>query len=238
MISVNTSESAAWLAGFYTRFEAETRLLHKTEPFWRACQRCPDGHCCYHLTYSVQSGVGNPFMIEDWQSMLMYVRDAFSRQEKNRLARNILSKSEQCIFLVDGRCSIYPARAWSCRTHPYTVSFHPNPELFPVAEIALPSCPALGANFGLKNGEILIQKAVITERAIDSNLVKLKLKKHKPLWLIDATAYLADYEKHTPPADRPVSDWLALFALARTAGGEHGDLLSRYVEKVTERKTR
>jgi Fe-S-cluster containining protein len=234
---MNNIESAVWLDEFYNSFEAEARGLYKIEPFWRVCQSCPDGHCCSHMTYSVQSGVGNPFIVEDWERMLKYLRDVLSLDEKNKIIKKILSSSRECIFVSQGRCSIHPARPWSCRTHPYTVSFHPNSGIFPVGELALPSCPALASAFGLKIDQMLIQKAAIMEKRPGSNLVKIKLKKHKPVWMIDATTYIEDYVKHSPPADRSDSDWLKLFALAREVGGGQGELLAGYVEKVTERKS-
>jgi Fe-S-cluster containining protein len=221
---------------FYNRFEAETKLLYKTEPFWRVCQKCPDGYCCSRLTYSVATSEGNPFLIEDWTRMLEYVRDKYSPVQKDKLIRNILSHSENCVFLVDGRCSLHSARPWSCRTHPYTVSFQPNSGLFPVGELALPSCPALAASFGLKKDQLLVQSTLVIDRDPDSHLVKVKLKKHKPVWLIDASAFIKAYEDKMPPADRPQAEWHALFSLAEEAGGEQGAVLARYVKKVTARK--
>ena len=234
---MDTVESTAWLEDFYARFEAETRLLYKTEPFWRLCQKCPDGHCCSRIIYSVKDWEGNPFIVEDWRRMLTYVRDFFSLGEKAGLIKTIFSNPEDCIFLAGGRCSIHPARPWSCRVHPYTVSFHPNRSLFPVGELELPSCPGLAPFFGLKNDQTFVQRALVTARDTNSNLVMLKLKKHKPVWLIDASAYFREYENNMPPANRPDSDWVDLFALAKQAGGEQGDILARYVEKVTARKS-
>ena len=234
---MGTVESLAWLENFYARFGEETRLLHEIEPFWRPCQKCPDGFCCSRLIYSVQNGgEGNPFIIEDWTRMLKYVQLAFTQANKTRLIRSILSNSNNCIFLVDGRCSIYPARPWSCRTHPYTVSFYPNPVLFPLSEIALPSCPALAGSFGIKKDQLWLQPLPAASRDPRRNLVKIKLKKNKPIWLIDASDYIQEYEKNAPSADRPDSEWLELFSLAKQAGGVQGDILAAYVETITERK--
>lgn len=58
------------------------------------------------------------------------------------------------------------------------------------------------------------------------------MKKHKPLWLIDASAYVKEYESHIP-GKWSDSDWKALWAFAREAGGAEGELLAFYIEKVT-----
>ena len=233
---MNAADATIWLGDYYARFEAETRKLHIKEPFWRICQKCPDGYCCSRATYSVQKGVGNPFLVEDWHRMLTFVKERYSAKDRDRLARAILSDPEECVFMVNRRCSIYPARPWSCRTHPYTVSFYPTPTLFPVGEIELPSCPSLAPYFGLKKDELWVQTAPVTSRDTNSNLVSLKLKKHKPLWVIDASTYIREYETNMPPADRPESDWVGLFAFAKEAGVEMGELLARYVENITARK--
>jgi Fe-S-cluster containining protein len=232
-------DSVKWLAAFYERFEAETKLLYQTEPAWRVCQKCPDGYCCSKPIYSVGASAGNPFLLEDWALMLGYVRDNYSPVQKDKLTRNVLSHSENCIFLADGRCGLHPARPWSCRTHPYTASFYPNPSLFPVGKLALPSCPALAASFGLKGlkkDHLLVQSISMMERFPNSRLVKAKLKKHKPVWLIDASSFVQQLEENMPPADRPQAEWRALFSLAEQAGGGHGEVLASYVEKVTQRK--
>jgi Fe-S-cluster containining protein len=187
----------------------------------------------------VGASEGNPFLLEDWALMLEYVRDRYSSAQKDKLIQNILSHSENCIFLADGRCGVHPARPWSCRTHPYTVSFHPDPALFPVAKLGLPSCPAFAAFFGLQGlakGHLLVQSISVIERGPGNHLVKVKLKKHKPVWLIDASSYIKALEDNMPPADRPHKEWQDLFSLAEQAGGRQGLVLAGYVEKVTERK--
>lgn len=227
-----------WLEGFYSRFEAEAKKLYDTEPFWRVCRKCPDGHCCTRISYSAQNWEGDPFIIEDWVRMLTYVRDGFSPEQKSRLIRTTLSNAKNCIFVTEGRCSIHPARPWSCRTHPYTVSFHRDPGIFPIGELALPSCPALAPLLGIKKDQLLVQQARIIEKDPNNNLVKLKLKKHKPVWLIDATPYIREYQANVPPASRPVSEWQQLFSLAEEAGGEKGAILAKYVEAITALKPR
>ncbi|MGA3093948.1 MAG: hypothetical protein ABSD79_01010 [Dehalococcoidales bacterium] len=72
---------------------------------------------------------------------------------KKRLASNILAHRSDCIFLFGNRCSIHSAHPWTSRIYPYTVSFYPNPDLFIVGEMALPSCPALASLFGLKKDQ-------------------------------------------------------------------------------------
>jgi hypothetical protein len=119
------------------------------------------------------------------------------------------------------------------------VSFHANNGLFPVGKLALPSCAALAASFGLKGlkkGHLLVQSILVIDRDPNNHLVKVKLKKHKPVWLIDASSYIRELEDSWPPADRPQAEWQALFSLAEQAGGAQGAVLASYVEKVTERK--
>jgi Fe-S-cluster containining protein len=233
---MSNPNTAAWLDEFNRRFEQDVRKLHRKEPFWAVCQHCPDGYCCSKTIYATQQWSGNPYLIEDWSRMLVYVRDIFSNEDKARLGRNIASGSGQCIFTYRNRCSIYPVRPWSCRTHPYTVSFHADNDLFPSGEIALPSCPALCRPLGLKKDELMVSKAVITERDPDSSLVKLRIRKHKPVWVIDATEYVMQYEKNAPPPQKPDSEWMALFDLAQVAGSGCGDILSSYVQETTRLK--
>ena len=214
-------DSTKWLVDFYTRFEADTKLLYETEPLWHVCRKCPDADCCSKPIYSVGASLGNPFLLEDWTLMLEYVRDRYTSVQKDKLVRNVLSHSGDCIFLAGGRCGVHPARPWSCRTHPYTVSFHPNANLFPIAKLALPSCPALAGYFGLqglKQGHLLVQSISEIERGPANHLVKVKLKKHKPVWLIDASSYIMELEVNMPPADRPLGEWEGLFSLAEQAG--------------------
>jgi Fe-S-cluster containining protein len=231
-----SSSYSTWLTGFYRQFDTETKQLYQMEPFWRVCQKCPDGYCCSQVSYAVQSGEGNPFIIEDWGRMLIYIRDVFSPEQKSKLIRAILANPKYCIFLSGGRCSIHPARPWSCRTHPYTVSFQSAPGLFPNGELALPSCAALAPLLGIKKDQLLVQPANVVERDPNRNLIKLKLKKHKPVWLVDATVYIREYQAKMPPTVRSPSEWQQLFSLAEEAGGEQGRILAQYVEAITELK--
>jgi len=215
------------------RFDDEVSLLYKIEPFWQACQKCPDGYCCAHEIFPVLQSAGNPFKAEEWWLMLEYVRDNFSPDEKRQLVQNILSKRKDCVFLFGNRCGVHPARPWACRVHPYTISFHHNPAVFPVGELALPACPALAASFDIKKDELVVQRPKVLARYKEGHLVQIKLRKHKPLWLIDATDYVKEYERHIPlKKERPLSDWEELLALAGEAGGKEGDVITRYLEIV------
>jgi Fe-S-cluster containining protein len=233
---VTLADSVAWFKDFYRRFDEDVRLCTKVEPFWQTCQRCPDGYCCGQLTLPVIQG-RNPFVAEDWWLMVEYVRDKFSAKDKKQMARNLLSPGKECTFLFGNRCSVYPNRSWFCRVHPNTISFHPNAGLFPVATVALPSCPSLAPAFGIKVNKLLIQQPQVISRHPDGRLVQLKLRKHKPLWFIDASDYLKEYESHVPWHERPTSDWDKLFALAKETGGEEGELLSYYLDKVLRLKS-
>ena len=120
------------IPNYYERFQNEIKLLYELEPFWRTCLKCPDGYCCTQQTYKGKGYQGNPYLLEDWWLMLQFVRDNFLNEEKIQLIKNIRSNRKNCIFLFDKRCSIHSARPWTSRIHPYTVSFHTSPGLFPM----------------------------------------------------------------------------------------------------------
>jgi len=80
-------------------------------------------------------------------------------------------------FPFGNRCAVHAGRPWTCRFHPYTVSFSAGEGRFPVGEMALPSCPGYAAAFGIAVGEEYIQKLVIIRRDEQNpRLVLLKLK--------------------------------------------------------------
>ena len=201
-------DNIAWLADFRERFDEDVRRLMEKEPLWQKCRNCPDGYCCGHGIYPVTMSRVNPFRLEEWWMMLDYVKANFSENDKKQLIRNVLSKRPDCIFRFGNRCSVHPARAWACRVHPYTISYHPNPEYFPSGQIALPSCPALAPAFGIKRDEEVIQSPSVLARDEESRLVQVKLKK-ETVWLVDATDYVAG-SKNTPATGRPAADWEAL----------------------------
>ncbi len=223
-------QNIAWLRDFRRRFDREVRLLYEAEPFWRACEKCTSGYCCGHKIFPVIQSKGNPFSAEEWWLQLEYVRDHFSPAEKKQLVQNIVSKRPDCIFLFGNRCAVHPARTWACRVHPYVISYHAAPSLFPVGELALPSCPALAGAFDIKLDEQVTQRPAPIEHAARGSLVKVKLRKRKPLLLVDASDYVKEYQTHVPVRlERPISDWEQVIAMARQAGGEDGDLLASYI---------
>lgn len=229
---MSIAETANWLRSFYRRFDEDIKLLYRVEPFWQICQKCPDGHCCGQNSYISLKRNVNPFSIEDWWLMLEYVSDKFNAKDRKQLALNIISKRTACIFLFNNRCSVHPSRPWSSRIHPYTISICANTTLFPAREIALPSCPSLASAFGLKVNEMFVQKPQVINRAKDGHLVLVKLKKHKPLWLIDADDYLQQYERQITRIGMMTTEWQELLELAEKAGGYYGGLLRLYVEQV------
>jgi len=90
------ADSTTWLREFYRRFDVETKLLYDREPFWRVCQKCPDGYCCSRSSYVAANKTGNPFLVEDWWLMLEFVQEHFSVADKNgwratflRIARTV-----------------------------------------------------------------------------------------------------------------------------------------------------
>lgn len=226
---MSLQEKTGWIKTFRNRFNKEIELLYSIEPFWHTCNQCSDGYCCSHKTFFVLQSQGNPFSAEEWWLQLEYVRDCFTQEQKKQLIHNILSHRQACIFLFGNRCSVHPARAWACRIHPYVISYHPASHLFPIGEIALPSCPALSTFFSIKQDALLVQRPHPLERTC--NLVKIKLRKRKPIWVIDATPYIAEYQQHIPSCyKKSNSDLEELLVLARQAGGKDGDILASYIE--------
>ncbi|MBN1368610.1 MAG: YkgJ family cysteine cluster protein [Dehalococcoidaceae bacterium] len=221
-----------WLKDFKERFDKDVSLLLKKEPLWEKCRNCPDGYCCGHDIYPVTMSYLNPFRLEEWWLMLEYVKDNFTEGQKKQLVRNILSKRPDCIFLFGNRCSVHPARAWACRVHPYTISFHPSPDYFPVGKLALPSCPSLAPAFGVKRDEMLVQSPGVLSREEGGRLVQVKLKKRKPVWLLDASNYVKEFESRAPSEERTAAEWEALLDLAGKAGSKGGIALQLYLEQM------
>lgn len=230
------AENIIWLKDLRDRFDKDVQQLMEHEPLWHRCRNCIDGYCCGHDIYPVTQSRLNPFRLEEWWLMLEHVKNNFNDEDRKRLTRNILSKRPDCIFLFGNRCSVHPARAWSCRVHPYTISLHPSPAYFPVGELALPSCPSLASAFGLKTNQLLVQKPKLGNRETDSRLVQAKLRKRKPVWLIDGSDYVREIEANAPRKDRPATDWEALLELAEEAAGKGGPLLKLYLEKMQSLK--
>jgi Fe-S-cluster containining protein len=229
---MSIKETSDWLLSLYQRFNEDVKRLNQLEPFWQICNRCPDGHCCGTNSYVSLKSSGNPFLIEEWWLMLEFVRDRFSDKDKKQLALNIISNRAACIFLFKNRCSVHSIRPWGSRIHPYTINFYDKATSFPAGEIALPSCPSMAYAFGLKTNEMLVQRPQIIERADDGTLVRVKLKKHKPVWLIDASRYVMERENRA--ATRPASSLTRqqLLELAESAGGAYGGLLRIYLEMI------
>ncbi len=221
--------TVAWLKDFNLRFEAEVRRLAAVEPFWRPCQRCGDGACCSERTFAASALARQPFQVEDWWLMLEYVRDHFSPADRQQLAANILSRRPACIFLFGKRCSVYPARNFFCRLHPYTVSYHPT-DLFPVGRLALPSCQGYAPTFHLEVGELCLQEPKPVAR--DGRLVQLKLRKVRPLWLVDASDYVMEYAAHATTVTKSEDEWRAFLNLAGEAAGKECPVLLPYLRQI------
>jgi len=232
MIKMSLQERTEWIKDFRQRFSRDVELLYRVEPFWRTCNQCNSGYCCSHKTLFVLRSQGNPYDAEEWWLQLEYVRDYFTNAQKKQLIKNILSTRPACIFLFGTHCSVHPARAWACRIHPYTIIYRPATyHLFPANEIALPSCPSMATSFGIKQGSLVVQSPQPLERYAESNLVKIKLRKRKPIWVIDATLYMEEYQQHIPrQLKRSIGEMEELLILARQAGGKDEEILSSYVE--------
>jgi Fe-S-cluster containining protein len=223
-------ETTSWLQSFYQKFDADVNHLGQLEPFWHACRKCPNGYCCGTNSYISLKSKNNPFLIEDWWLMLEYVRDNFSPQDKKQLARNIVSSRKACIFLFNNRCAVHPNRPWGSRIHPYAINFAENTIRFPVGEIALSSCPGMASAFGLKLGETLVQKPQVITTAEGGSLVLVKLRKHKPLWLIDVSKYILELQQFAAAKQTSSIHLQQLLDLAQEVGGDFGDLLKLYLE--------
>jgi len=225
-------DNLAWLRDFKERFDNDVRRLLDKEPLWSKCRNCPDGYCSGQDIYPVTMSRLNPFRLEEWWLQLEYVKDNFSEEDKKQLVRNILSKRPHCIFLFGNRCRVHPARAWACRVHPYTISFHDGQDYFPVGQLAIPSCPALAPAFGVMKDEIIVQHPNVLAQEPGTRLIQVKLKKRKPVWLLDATDYVKEFESRIPGEERPAEDWEDLLALAGEAGSKGGIALQMYLEKM------
>lgn len=228
---MSLQEKTEWIKDFHQRFSKEVELLYRIEPFWHICNQCSDGYCCSQKTFFVSQIQINPFNVEEWWLQLEYVRDYFSSEQKKQLIRNVLSHRTACIFLFGNRCSVHPVRALACRVHPYVISYHPASHIFPVGKIAIPSCPNLASFFGIKQNAFVVQHPQPLERHTEGNLVKIKLRKRKPIWVIDATPYIEEYKQHIPhQLKRPISDLEELLELAHQAGGKDREILTDYIE--------
>lgn len=210
------SEVGKWLLDLFQRFDCDIELLLNEEPFWKVCHQCPDGNCCTKPIV--------PTMGEEWSLIRNFVKERFSVDEKKKLLRNIKAKQLQCIFLVNNRCSIYPVRPWACRIFPYTISFYSSPITKQVGGLALPSCPTLASAFSLKVGELFFHRPPVLYRHSSGRLVKCKLKKHRPLWLIDISEYWHEYEQNMPKNEAGtlegwnMHEWVGFAKYARETG--------------------
>ncbi len=226
--------TSKWLKTVFVRLDEDIHELHRVESFWHACLKCSDGHCCSQESYFASANVGNPFAAVEWWIALEYVRDCFTPDDRKQLVRNISSNRKACVFLFGNRCKVYPNRSWISRIHPYTISFYPGQYTLPEGEVALPSCPKYAPAFDIKVNELRVQRPRIVARSDDNRLVQLQLRKHKPVWFIDATRYVAEYESYL--AERRTtaagSPWEDLLRLAEDAGKEYGELLKAYLAQT------
>jgi len=215
-ICVTSGEVGQWLINFFKRFDSEIQFLYKEEPFWKSCYKCVDSHCCKKPTL--------PIMAAEWDLIRDFVQEQFLPKNKERLLQKIESPSLECIYLVGNHCSVYPVRPWICRLFPYTISFYSSPITTQVGGIALPSCPTFVQIFGLKVDELFFQYPKVLTRHRGNNLVQCKLKKHRPLWLIDGTEYWREYEREMPKNENGVLDgmnmheWVGIAKLGRDQG--------------------
>lgn len=192
------SEINDWLIQLYKRFDKEVQLLLSKEPFWNICHSCPDGYCCRKSKI--------PVMSLEWDNITAYVKENFSKRNKDRYLENVMSQKIQCPFLFDNRCSVYPVRPWSCRIYPYIVSFYSTPLVIQSGSFIQPSCPTLAKSFGVTQGEISLIRAVVLEKDETGRLLKCQLQKPRPLWLIDASDYFQEYVESMPKNENGILD--------------------------------
>ena len=182
------NDALTWLHDFYRRYEEDTRALFATEPFWQTCGNCPDGDCCTSQTI--------PVMSPEWDNIVQYVRCNFSQRNKDRLLENIERSGQRCPYLFGRRCAIYPARPFTCRLYPYSISFRDYQDekiKYESGTFFLPYCKALAEGFGNKIGGEIQVKPEIIERKTEFHLVKLKLDQPCDLWVIDRSDYKREY---------------------------------------------
>ena len=77
-----------------------------------------------------------------------------------------------------------------------------------------------------------MQKPQVLEHHRENRLVKVKLRKHKPIWLIDASDYVVEFEKRSLQRTVSQTEIESLLILAEEAGGFYGGLLRIYLETV------
>jgi Fe-S-cluster containining protein len=210
---VTSNVVVKWLRDFYQRFEGEIQLLYREEPFWKSCSKCSSNQCCRTTSH--------PIMTAEWDLVREFVREQLSPANREKISKRIERPGPDCIFLIGNRCSVYPVRPFVCRQYPYTVSFYSSHISANVGGITLPSCPTFASSFGLKVGAVFFQSVRVLDRHGSSHLVRCKLKRHRPLWLIDGTEYCREYERETPKNETgtlegmELHDWVRLARLRR-----------------------
>ncbi|MFA6771080.1 MAG: hypothetical protein WCS74_00355, partial [Dehalococcoidales bacterium] len=83
-----------------------------------------------------------------------------------------------------------------------------------------------------KKNEIVVQSPAVLAKEPGSRLIQVKLKKRKPVWLLDATDYVNEFENRAGGEERSAEDWEALLSLAGEAGSKGGIALQMYLEKM------
>jgi Fe-S-cluster containining protein len=179
----------------YARFEIEVRRLHEMEPLWNACQDCQDGYCCKRETV--------PVMKHEWERIVEFVKSNFSEGQKRRLQTNIEKGKPKCPFLMRERCAVYPARTWTCRIYPYTVSHQ---RVAHNGEFIAPYCSAYAPLFGSREDCLDAFQYTVRERIENTNLIKIRINDQLEFWVIDITTYAVQFAALLPRNEKGVMD--------------------------------
>lgn len=100
------------LKNYYLLVEKTDLHIRNVEQQFREQITCKKGcdACCLYLTL---------FPVEAYVVSTAFFR--LPEQTRNHILKNNAQKSDRCPLLMDGSCSIYPARPLICRTHGYPI---------------------------------------------------------------------------------------------------------------------
>ncbi len=179
----------------YARFEKEVGRLHQIEPLWQPCNDCTDGYCCRSETV--------PVMKHEWERIINFVKTEMPDNQKRRLQTNIEKGKPKCPFLMRERCAVYAVRTWTCRIYPYTISSH---RAAHQGEFIVPYCAAYAATFGSRENRLEAYRPQIIQKMEGTNLVKIRIKDSLEFWVIEISAYSAEFAAMLPRNEKGLMD--------------------------------
>jgi Fe-S-cluster containining protein len=179
----------------YSEFEKEVQVLHLRETLWHPCTACPDCYCCRHETV--------PVMTHEWERIVSFVKKEMPARQKRRLESQVDKGKPKCPFLMNERCSVYPARAWTCRIYPYTIS---NYRIAHASQFIAPYCRAYQTIFNAREGKLEAFPYEVLEKEEQCHLVKIRINSQQEFWVIDITEYAQEFHRLLPQNEEGVLD--------------------------------